>query len=71
MPSGLRQTPLGARKPVARISVGAAVLADLQERAVVRDDRFQAVTGRLGIVEVPFGVGLQSIANSWKCSVTW
>ena len=59
VPSGLRQTPLGARKPVARISVAHAVLADLQERAVVRHDRGQAVAGRLGVVEVPLGVGLE------------
>ena len=60
MPSGLRQTPLGARKPVARISVGHAVLADLQQRAVVRHERGQAVPGRLGVVEVPLRVGLQA-----------
>ena len=60
MPSGLRQTPLGARKPVARISVRRAVLADPQQRAVLRHERGQAVAGRLGVVEVPLGVGLQA-----------
>ena len=60
MPSGLRQTPLGARKPVARISVRPAVLADLQQRAVLRHDGRQAVAGRLGVIEVPLGVGLQA-----------
>ena len=60
MPSGLRQTPLGARKPVARISVRVPSLLTLQQRAVVRHQRGQAVAGRLGVVEVALGVGLQA-----------
>ena len=59
MPSGLRQTPLGARKPVARISVRRAVLAHAEQRPVLRHERRLAVPCGLGVVEVPLGVGLQ------------
>ena len=60
VPSGLRQTPLGARKPVARISVGPPSLPILQQRAVLRHDGRQAVPRRLGVIEVPLGVDLEA-----------
>ena len=60
MPSGLRQTPLGARKPVARISVCAPSLLTRSSVPCCGTDGRHAVPRRLGVVEVPLGVGLQA-----------
>ena len=60
MPSGLRQTPLGARKPVARISVRLPSLLTFSSVPWCGTSGGQTVAGGLGVVEVPLGVGLQA-----------
>ena len=59
MPSGLRQTPLGARKPVARISVRPPSLLTFSSVPWCGTSAGNAVAGGLGVIEIPLGVGLQ------------
>ena len=59
VPSGFRQTPFGGPEAGGEDVGLRAVLAHLEQRAVVRHEGGQGVPAALGVVEVPLGVGLQ------------
>ena len=59
-PVGVETHAVGSPEPRRQDLGRTTALADLQQGPVLRDDRFQAVPGRLGVIEVTLGVDLQA-----------
>ena len=60
MPSGVDTHAVGSAEACGEDVRFGAILADAQQGAVLRHDRFQGVASCLGVVEIPFRIGLQA-----------